>query len=94
MEIPGLSGRILKGEDGWVLFMAADRDVLVPTHHHGPQWGIVLDGKMELTIGDQTRVYERGESHFIPAGVDHQAVLYSGWRGLYIFDRAATPLTT
>lgn len=90
MEMEGLSGRILKGDTGWVIFMAADRDVVVPTHHHGAQWGVVLEGRMELTIGDRTCVYERGESHEIPAGVDHQAVLYAGWRGMYVFGRPTT----
>ncbi|NOT01435.1 MAG: cupin domain-containing protein [Phycisphaerales bacterium] len=90
MEMPGLSGRILKGDCGWIIFMTADRDVLVPTHHHGAQWGLVIEGRMELTLGDQCRVYERGETHFIPAGVDHQALLYAGWRGLYVFERPPT----
>ena len=89
MEMEGLSGRILKGDRGWIIFMAADRDIFVPAHHHGAQWGVVLDGRMELTIYDRTRIYERGETHFIPAGVEHSAALYSGWRGLYVFDRPA-----
>lgn len=87
MEIEGLSGRILKGEQGWIIFMAADHDVSVPAHRHGAQWGLTLDGRMELIIGDQTRNFERGETHFIPAGVEHAAVLYGGWRGLYVFER-------
>lgn len=87
MEVSGLTGRILKGEQGWVIFMVADRDVLIPMHHHGAQWGIVLDGEMTLTIGDRTTSYGRGESHYIPAGVDHEAFLLAGWRGMYVFMR-------
>ena len=89
MEIEGLSGRVLKGEQGWIIFMAADRDVSVPTHHHGAQWGIVLDGRMELTIGNHARVFERGETHFVPAGVEHGALLFGGCRGLFVFERSA-----
>lgn len=87
MDIEGLSGRILKGDHGWIIFMAAAQDVHVPAHRHGAQWGITLDGRMELIIGDQARVFEHGETHFIPAGVEHAAVLYGGWRGLYLFER-------
>jgi hypothetical protein len=89
MEMPGLSGRILKGERGWVIFMAADRDVLIPMHHHGAQWGMILDGEMQLTFGDETKTYRRGEAHYIPAGVDHEALLRAGWRGMYVFARSA-----
>ena len=89
MEVEGLSGRVLKGEHGWIIFMSADRDVSVPSDHHGAQWGVVLDGKMELIIGEHARVFERGETHFIPAGVEHAAMLFAGWRGLYVFDRPA-----
>ncbi len=89
METAGLCGRILKGECGWVIFMSADRDILIPMHRHGAQWGIVLDGEMEITVADQTRTYRRGETHYIPASVDHEAVLRAGWRGMYVFARPA-----
>lgn len=91
LEVKGLTGRILKGDHGWIIFMEADRDISMPTHRHGAQWGVVLDGRMELIIGDHSRIYERGETHFIPAGVDHAATLFAGWRGLYVFDRATVP---
>lgn len=87
MEFDGLRGWALKHERGFAIFMAADRDVRIPMHHHGAQWGIVLQGEMELTVADQTRVYRRGEAHFIPEGVDHEALLRAGWRGLYLFRR-------
>lgn len=82
----GLSGRILRGAQGWIIFMTAERDVHVPLHRHGAQWGIVLEGEMDLTIDGVTRTYRRGESHYIPAGVAHEATLFSGWQGLYVFD--------
>lgn len=91
LEFAGLSGRILKSDWGVVIFMSADRDVVVPLHHHGPQWGLVLAGQMDLVIGAVTRTYRTGESHFIPADVDHEAKLYAGWRGLYIFPRIRPP---
>ena len=42
-------------------------------HAHGAQWGVVLDGRMELTIGDVTRQYNRGDTYYIPAGEVHSA---------------------
>lgn len=85
----GLTGRVLKHADGLTVFMAADRDVIVPRHRHGAQWGIVLSGTMTLEIGGLVATYGPGQSHYIPAGVEHEAVLHAGWQGLYIFDRIA-----
>ncbi len=83
----GLSGRIMKSPIGWTMFMAADSDDAVPEHRHGAQWGVVLAGSMDLTIAGETQTYRAGDTHYIPAGVAHEAVLYAGWRGLYIFSR-------
>lgn len=85
LQMDGLHGRMLVSGDFRVLLMYAESEVVVPSHHHGAQWGMVLGGSMELTIGDTTQTYHRGESHYIPANVDHDAVLHAGWRGLYLF---------
>lgn len=89
LQIEGLRGRILKCADFWVLFMTADREVTVPSHRHGAQWGVVLSGSMDLTIGETRRTYGHGDMHYIPAHVDHEAVLHEGWQGLYIFKRGS-----
>ena len=39
----------------------------------GRQWGMVIDGKMSLTIGDETKIYEKGDWYYIPEGVVHSA---------------------
>ena len=74
------------------MFMAADRDVVVPPHRHGAQWGIVLAGTMELTMEGVCNTYGPGQTHYIPAGVEHEALLHAGWQGLYVFDRVPRPL--
>lgn len=90
LPVEGLRGRILKSKDYTVVFMAADLDVVVPKHRHGAQWGVVLEGTMELKIGDECTTYRRGDSHYIPHDVDHEAVLYAGWRGMYVFQRGSS----
>lgn len=89
LNIEGLTGHILRDDRAYALFMAAEQDVFVPAHHHGAQWGVVLEGEMELTIGDMTRTYTRGDVHYIPSGVDHAAVLRAGWKAIYIFEVGA-----
>ena len=88
LEFDGLRGWRLSGDGVVVMFMAATADVEVPTHHHDAQWGIVLAGEMELTIGDTRRSFRAGETHFIPAGVDHAASIRAGWRGVYVFSKS------
>jgi mannose-6-phosphate isomerase-like protein (cupin superfamily) len=87
LDFEGLRGWRLSGDEGVVMFMAASDDVVVPTHHHDAQWGIVIKGEMELTIGNATRTYRAGDTHFIPAGLNHSAHIHAGWRGVYVFAR-------
>ena len=75
-DIPfdGVKGRLLQGEDHQVVFFEIDPIGEVAPHSHGAQWGVVFEGEMELTIGDQTRTYRKGDRYYIPAGVIHSAV--------------------
>lgn len=85
LPFPGLCGWLLQSNPGQVLFMEAAVDVAVTEHSHGDQWGIVVDGALELTIGGVTRTYGRGDSYFIPAGTPHRAHLHPGFRALDYF---------
>lgn len=89
VDYAGLSAWTLRGQDAVVVFMQADEEVVIPRHHHGPQWGVVLAGKMTLTIDEHTATYGPGDAHYIPAGVEHAATLRDGWRGMYVFPRVA-----
>ncbi|MDA2914345.1 cupin domain-containing protein [Acidobacteriia bacterium AH_259_A11_L15] len=74
-DIPfeGVRGRLLQGEKGSVVFFDIAPIGAVPAHAHGAQWGMVLEGEMELTLGGKTRTYRRGDRYYIPAGVEHSA---------------------
>ena len=85
IPIEGLRGWLLQGESGLVLFVESEVEVALPAHAHGDQWGIVIHGEIELTIGDQTQVYGRGDSYFMPAGVEHRGMLHAGFRAMDLF---------
>ena len=85
LPVRGLRGWMLQSEKALALFLHAETDVLLPRHAHGDQWGIVIDGKMELTIGSETKTYKQGDSYFIPAGVEHHGKLHSGFRAIDCF---------
>ena len=51
----------------------------------GAQWGVVLEGRLEFTIGGETKHYGPGDTYFIPAGVAHSAVIHPGYVGIDVF---------
>lgn len=84
----GLRGWLLQTQQGQVLFNESDVELTVPEHAHGSQWGVVLDGKIDLTVGDRTKTYARGDTYFIPAQTSHFARIYPGYRAVdYFADR-------
>ena len=61
----------------------------MPEHFHCSQWGIMVDGEMELTIGGQSKIYRKGDSYFIPAGVVHSANFLTKVMVIDVFDDPA-----
>ncbi len=46
----------------------------VPLHQHpNEQLGIMLEGAMELTIGDETRILRPGDAYAVPPDLPHSA---------------------
>ncbi len=88
-EIPieGVSSRLMQAGDQQFVFMEFDDDVEVPTHSHNAQWGIVMDGEMELTIKGESRLLKKGDSYYINKDVPHSAKIYSGYKDLTLFDQ-------
>ena len=88
LPFTGLRGWLLQSESGQILFNESNIEVSVSEHSHGSQWGVVIDGKIELTIGDQTRTYSRGDTYFIPARTVHRARIHPSFRAVdYFADR-------
>ena len=73
LDIEGVRGKLLQAEGRQVVFFDIQPIGSIPPHAHGAQWGVVVDGRMELTIGGRTRTYTKGGSYYIPAGVEHSA---------------------
>jgi len=57
-ELPcrGMRAWLLQGTAGQVLFKEAETEASMPEHAHGEQWGVVVDGRLELTIDGYTRL--------------------------------------
>ena len=83
--LPGLQAWMLQTPQGIAMFYAVPDGVEVPEHAHGAQWGVVLAGTVEFTIGGETRTYGRGDTYAVEDGQLHRAVLSPGFVGIDVF---------
>ena len=83
---PGLRGWLLGNESGLVVFLDCDEPTEVGEHSHGEQFGIVLDGTLELTIEGEKYVLKPGDNYHIPEGARHSAQLSAGFRAIDVFE--------
>ena len=71
---PGVRIRTPYGKNLMLSYVEIDEGALVETHQHPhEQGGIVISGRMELTIGGQTRTLEPGQMYIIPPNTPHRA---------------------
>jgi quercetin dioxygenase-like cupin family protein len=77
--LPGVRIRAPYGKNLMLSYLEMDQGAVVPFHSHPhEQGGILLKGKMELTIGDEVRLVEPGAMYLIAPYVRHQAVAVEG----------------
>ncbi len=74
----GIVGQYVHGDSttlGWVTIKAGRK---LPAHHHPhEQITLMLEGKMEMQIGDETFLLEPGVVKVIPANTPHSAIAHS-----------------
>lgn len=74
MPFQGVRAWILQGQDCQLIFFEMQSTALVPEHSHDyPQWGMVVKGKMMLTVNGKTRTIRKGDDYLIPAKARHRA---------------------
>ena len=76
---PGVRIRTPYGKNLMLSYVEIDEGAVVSTHQHPhEQGGIVLSGRMELTIGGETRLLGPGEMYIIPPDTPHRAAAVGG----------------
>jgi len=88
IPIDGVDSRLIQTGRQQFIFMEFDQDIEVPEHSHNAQWGVVLDGEMELTIAGQPRILRKGDTYYIDKNVRHSAKIKKGYKDLTLFDQA------
>lgn len=73
---PGALSRTFWGEKMLFSLLELAPGCVVPRHSHPhEQAGMVLEGELEFTIGDETHMVKAGEIFFIPGGVEHSVTV-------------------
>ncbi len=77
--LPGVRIRTPHGEKVMVSYLEMDEGAVVPLHRHPhEQAGYLISGRMELTIGEETRIVEPGSVYIIPGDTYHKAIAIGG----------------
>ena len=86
----GAKGWILQGESVQLVFFEFPDGAKVGGHSHSyAQWGIVVDGTMELIVDGKAHVYDKGGEYLIPAGAVHSAHFLRPSRIMDLFSEKA-----
>ncbi|MGE3317481.1 MAG: cupin domain-containing protein [Planctomycetaceae bacterium] len=77
--VPGCRMRTPHGEHLMLSYLEMDEGAVVPLHSHPhEQGGMLVKGRVELTIGDEVRICEAGSLFLIPPNTPHKAVAVGG----------------
>lgn len=77
--VPGAKARTPYGDNIMLSYLELEEGVVVPLHKHPhEQAGMLLVGKMELTIGDETQVCIPGDMFIIPPNTPHTGKAVGG----------------
>jgi ethanolamine utilization protein EutQ (cupin superfamily) len=86
IQLDGITAYLSQAETHQILFMRFDKDADFPEHYHDAQIGVVLEGKIELTIGGEKKTYTKGDRYYIPKGVKHSGKIFAGYADITFFN--------
>lgn len=86
--VEGVRGKLLQAGDYQIAFYDIDPIGAVPSHSGAAQWGIVVEGEMELTVDGESRTVKKGDSYYLPAGAEHSVTFRTHARVLDLYAEA------
>jgi quercetin dioxygenase-like cupin family protein len=87
IPVEGLESFLFQGENQQILFMEFENNVEIAEHSHEAQWGVVLEGEIELKIKGKLHVLKKGDTYFIPAEAIHSAQIKAGYKDITLFNQ-------
>jgi len=86
MPFQGMKAWILQGEKHQLIFFEMQPTAVVPEHSHNyPQWGMLIEGEMKLTISGKTKTIRKGDEYLIPTQAKHRATFSTKTRVMDFF---------
>lgn len=73
-----VSSYVVRSDTALAVFFRFHRDVELPEHSHKGQWGMVIEGQLDLTMNGATQVHRSGSHYSIPSGTPHAARAHAG----------------
>lgn len=84
--VPGFKGRFIHSENITIAYWDIKAGSAIPVHHHVHEMIVnVLSGKLQLTIGDESKVLEEGMVGIIPSHVPHTAMAITDCKIMDVF---------
>ncbi len=92
--IPGFHGKFIHTDNVTVSVWEIEEGATLPTHAHPhEQITTVLEGRLEFTAGDETRILEAGSVAVIPSNMPHAGKALTACRVLDVFNPARPEYT-
>lgn len=88
--LPGFEMCAVTGGEMMANWVRIAPNTEMPAHQHPhEQLGVMLEGMLELRVGDETRQLRPGTAYTIPGGIEHQA--RTGPEGCLVLDIFSPP---
>ncbi len=82
----GARAWIMQSANTQLVFFEFEQGMNLPAHNHTyAQWGVVIEGEMDLLLDGEPRRCITGDEYLIPAGVMHGAKFYKRTRVMDFF---------
>lgn len=82
----GAKAWIHQSDKSQLVFFRFKAETALPSHSHTyPQWGMVIEGEMEMTIAGEPRLFRKGDEYLIPPGAAHSAKFFQDTRVMDFF---------
>lgn len=84
--VEGISGRYAHGANASFGLVDIKKGSILPAHQHvHEQITYILEGDLEMTIGDETMVLTPGSYYVIPSNTPHSAIAHSDCKVIDVF---------
>jgi quercetin dioxygenase-like cupin family protein len=84
--VPGFSGRFIRSVHMTVAYWDIKAGASIPVHHHMHEMIVnVIEGKLQLTIENETKILEAGMAAVIPSNIPHAATGITDCRIIDVF---------